>query len=81
MCVEQADPAHRETAGGEGGDAVRQGAADPEGDDDHRHRLWGKGGLFRLAFALLTHLVTVHARKGVPAADCSLNCCVLGQSR
>lgn len=35
--VFQADHAHREAAGGEGGEVVHQGAADAQGDDDDRH--------------------------------------------
>lgn len=44
MCNQlQADPAHRETFGREGGQIVYQSAADIEGDDDSWHWLWRKG--------------------------------------
>ena len=39
----QTDQAHEEPAGREGGEAVHQGPPDPQGDDDHRPRLRGKG--------------------------------------
>ena len=39
----QADQAHEELAGRERGEALHQGPTDPQGDDDHRPRLRGKG--------------------------------------
>lgn len=69
VCL-QADQTHRMSAWGEGGETVYQSPTNTEGDDDHRHWLWGKGEVETVILITKETLVNV-------SQECEMSVCKL----